>query len=412
MSLTAPRSGRPVAWCSGLSLLAVALLALLPFASAAAKKAAPVEVKRVELKGLQGRISALQRDLAKAEENRAEATDQLKETESGISDINRSLRVLGEKREQTEAGVAALEAQARQLETGIAAQQAQLGRLLYRQYVAGETDALRLVLSGADPNQVARDLHYLDLLAAARADLLRQLRATLASKERLRQEAQAKREELLAIEQRRSQERAALVKQQRAHQEILGRLATRIKAQKSEMDSLKRNEKRLGALIAGLARIVARPSAHPRPSQKKAVQEPDSSFSGNFAKQKGRLHLPLRGELEKRFGSPRGEGGGTWKGLFIRAAEGTEVHALAPGRVVFADWLRGFGNLIIVDHGDAFLSVYGNNQSLLRQVGDSVKGGDTLATVGSSGGNPEAGLYFEIRNKGQPIDPGPWLSRR
>lgn len=388
------------------------LLALLPFGASGAKKSPPVEVKRVELKDLRGRITALQRELARAEENRAEATDQLKETESGISDINRGLRDLGEARGRAEAGVADLEAQARQLETRIAAQQGQLGRLLYRQYVAGQADALHLVLSGADPNQVARDLHYLDLLAAARADLLRKLRATLASKAHLRQEAQAKREELLAIEQRRGQERAALVKQQRAHQEILARLATRIKTQRAEMDILKRNEKRLGALIAGLARIVARPTARPHPLHRTAASNTGSGFSGDFAKLRGKLRLPLAGELDKRFGAPRGEGAGTWKGLFIRAAEGTEVHALAPGRVVFADWLRGFGNLIIVDHGDAFLSVYGNNQSLLRQVGDSVKGGETLATVGSSGGNPQSGLYFEIRKRGQPIDPGPWLSRR
>ena len=395
-----------------LCLLAALLLpaALLSFPAGAAKRPPPVEAKRGELKDLQGRIAALQSDLAKAEENRAEATDQLRETESGISDLNRSLRDLGETRARAEAAAADLERQAQQLEARIAAQQGQLGRLLYRQYAAGEADALPLILSGADPNQVARDLHYLDLLAQAKASLLLSLREALANKEILRREVKAKHEELLAIEQRRNQERAALLKQQRQRQEILGRLATRIKAQRAEMSVLKRDEKRLGSLIAGLARIVARPAPAPRPPPKKGRSAAPANYSGDFAKLKGKLRLPLRGELGNRFGTPRGEGAGSWKGLFIRAAEGSEVHALAAGRVVFADWLRGFGNLLILDHGDAFLSVYGNNQALLRQVGDNVKGGETLATVGSSGGNPQSGLYFELRHQGLALDPLKWVS--
>ena len=396
-------------WFRPLAALLLAS-ALLPLPAGAAKKAPTVEAKRGELKDLQGRIATLQRDLAKTEENRAEAADQLKETESGISNINRGLRELGESRARVEAEAADLERQAQQLEARIAAQQAQLGRLLYRQYAAGEADALHLILSGADPNQVARDLHYLDLLARAKADLLRQLREARAGKERLRQAAQGKREELLAIEQRRNQERSALVKQQRSHQEILARLANRIKVQRVEMGVLKQNEKRLGELIAGLARIVARPTPVHGPKPKKGAKETVVRFSGDFAKLRGRLRLPVRGELGSRFGAPRGEGGGTWKGLFIKAAEGTEVHALAAGRVVFADWLRGFGNLVILDHGDAFLSVYGNNQSLLRQLGDEVKTGETLATVGSSGGNPQSGLYFELRHQGLALDPLKWVA--
>ena len=110
-----------------------------------------------------------------------------------------------------------------------------------------------------------------------------------------------------------------------------------------------------------------------------------------------------RGSVIGRFGAPR-EGSGTWKGLFIRAGQGSEVKAIAEGRVVFAEWMRGFGNLLIIDHGDAYLSIYGNNDSLLKQVGDAVKGGDTVASVGNSGGNPETGLYFELRHQGQALD--------
>ena len=119
--------------------------------------------------------------------------------------------------------------------------------------------------------------------------------------------------------------------------------------------------------------------------------------------------MPARGVVSNRFGSPRQEGS-TWKGLFIRAGAGSEVKAIAGGRVVFADWMRGFGNLLIVDHGSSYLSIYGNNDALLKQLGDTVKGGDTVASVGNSGGNPESGLYFELRHRGQPLDPLKWVN--
>ncbi len=115
--------------------------------------------------------------------------------------------------------------------------------------------------------------------------------------------------------------------------------------------------------------------------------------------------------MSNRFGSARQEGS-TWKGLFIRAVTGGEVKAIAGGRVVFAEWMRGFGNLLIVDHGSGYLSIYGNNDSLLKQVGEPVHGGDSIASVGNSGGNPESGLYFELRHQGQPLDPLKWVNIR
>jgi septal ring factor EnvC (AmiA/AmiB activator) len=136
------------------------------------------------------------------------------------------------------------------------------------------------------------------------------------------------------------------------------------------------------------------------------------NVGGAFAALRGQLRLPVKGTIAGRFGSPRAEGGASWKGIFIRAAEGAEVKAVAGGAVVFSDWLRGFGNLLIIDHGDDFLSVYGNNESLLATVGASVKGGESVATVGNSGGNPDSGLYFELRHRGQPFDPLKWASNR
>ena len=127
-----------------------------------------------------------------------------------------------------------------------------------------------------------------------------------------------------------------------------------------------------------------------------------------FSSLKGKLKLPVRGELANRFGSTREDSGVSWKGLFIKAAEGADVKSVASGRVVFADWMRGFGNLIIVDHGGGYMSLYGNNQAVLKHEGDEVSAGDTIAAVGNSGGNESNGLYYELRNQSRPFDPLSW----
>ena len=130
---------------------------------------------------------------------------------------------------------------------------------------------------------------------------------------------------------------------------------------------------------------------------------------GAFASLKGRLRPPVSGRVAARFGSKR-DGGPSWKGVFVKASEGAEVKAVAAGRVVFASWMRGFGNLIIVDHGSEYLSIYGSNQSLLKRVGDAVKGGDQIASAGNTGGGEDSGLYFELRHKGAAFDPASWVS--
>jgi septal ring factor EnvC (AmiA/AmiB activator) len=385
------------------------------YLTAASVFAAPADAKREELKGLQGRIQSLQKDISRTEESRADAAEELRETEQAISDANRKLRELGSERAAVQATLGDLNAQSQKLSARIAAQQTQLGRLFTRQYYAGETDAMRHLLSGNDPNQLARDAHYLSLLSRAKADLIRNLGEILDEKKRLAGLAREKNEELADIEKRQQEERAGLVDQQKKRQAVLARLSDRIKAQRREVDKLKRDEKRLAKLIEGLGRIVAKPK---RPPQAKGPalrneRTPDATLSADaFVRLKGRLSLPTRGELANRFGTPRQEGGTTWKGVFIRAANGVEVKAIAPGRIVFADWLRGFGNLAIVDHGEGYLSVYGNNESLFKAVGQPVKSGEVIASVGNSGGNPETGLYFELRHLGQPVDPLKWVSLR
>lgn len=138
----------------------------------------------------------------------------------------------------------------------------------------------------------------------------------------------------------------------------------------------------------------------------------DAGFAGRaFESLRGKLKLPVRGELAGRFGTPREGGGVTWKGVFIKAESGQSVRAVADGRVVFADWLRGFGNLLILDHGNGYMSLYGNNESLLKSVGENTQSGENIASVGSTGGALESGVYFELRHEGKPFDPMKWIGR-
>ena len=193
----------------------------------------------------------------------------------------------------------------------------------------------------------------------------------------------------------------------------------------SALQTLQRDEKRLASLLGEIDKLLAEqarrqprePAPAGRPSRSAAAPAAvDLPDDGALARLRGQMVLPVRGEVVARFGSPRQTeaqvDAPTWKGVFIRAAPGADVHAAAAGRVVFADWLRGFGNLLVIDHGEGVLSVYGNNESLLADVGARVGAGDPVATVGSSGGAAEAGLYFELRFKGRPIDPLRWAQAR
>lgn len=408
-----------------------ALLLLWP----ALALAAPEPGKKADLQeqqgALRGRIQTLSKDLAKKEESRADAAEQLREAESAISSVNRRLRELADDRRELEGELAELNAQGMRLDRQTSSQQAQLAKLLHHQFVSGDSDALQLLLAGRDPNQAARDRYFLTALSRAKADLIRELRGVAAEKKRLAENVRERQGKLVEIEKRQQESRAQLVDKQKQRQLMLTRLASQIKTQRAEIGALKRDEQRLSSLITQLAQqAVKRKQAKvgagrtalgdkagdktaviARTPTGKPVKDADPGAIGDFGALRGKLRLPVAGSITARFGSPRAEGGTHWRGLFIRAEEGLEVRAVAAGTVVFSDWMRGFGNLLIVDHGDDFLSIYGNNQTLLRAAGHEIKAGETVATVGSTGGNPESGLYFELRHRGQPFDPLKWMRR-
>jgi septal ring factor EnvC (AmiA/AmiB activator) len=370
---------------------------------AAAAQSAP---QKEELKQLRGRIDALQKRLAASEETKSEAVDALRASESAISEANRSLHELAAQQHAVNDRLAGLEQQNRRVNGEVESQQLQLARLLYQQYTGAQPDTLKLLLNREDPNQIAREFHYLTYLARARGELIRGLRTNLAELSDVTRETQRQSAELAAIHAGQQAQRDRLEAEKRARKSVLVKVSRQIEQQRREISTLKRDENRLARLVEQLARMLSRS----RPEALRNERSPDASTDGSpFAQLKGRLSLPVRGELRNRFGSPRGDSSLTWKGLFIAAAVGQEVKAIASGRVVFADWLRGFGNLLIVDHGDGYMSLYANNESLYKQVGAIVHGGDPVAAVGNTGGNPDSGLYFEIRHQGRAFDPLGWV---
>lgn len=390
----------------------ISLLILVFCAGAAA--AATASGAKTELRELRGKIEALQKRLAQTEESKTEAADALKESERAISDANRTLRELAQQSRDANQRLTELSAASRENETTLKEQQALLARLLYGQYLNGRPDPLKLVLNGEDPNQIARQVYYFGYISRARAELIGSLRSNLARLRELAQQVGQQAAELAAIATEQAVQKRRLEQEKRTRGQVLARISREIQKQKREIGTLRRDENRLTRLIEQLGRIIARkPPRGVTAPRLKNERLPDGTGDGSLFQQlKGRLSLPVRGELSNRFGSPRSDGGPSWKGLFIASKTGEEVRAIAAGRVVFADWLRGFGNLLIIDHGDSYMSLYGNNETLYKQVGDTIRGGETIAEVGNSGGNADSGLYFEMRYQGKPFDPLTWVNVR
>lgn len=419
-----------------LALFALVLAAYAPAGAVgqptgAVRPAAPAKAStqrqqqlQSEQRRLRQQLVELRQQVARAEGSHAEAADALRESEAAISDANRRLREFAAESRQVQQEIDALASRSRAIGARRLAEERDLGLVMRSQYVLARQAPLQRLLAGASPGQLQRELVYLDQLARGRARTLGELRAHSEELVELQAQSEVKQAELATLAEAEQGKRAELLARQAARSRTLDRLARQLAGQQRSLLALQRDEKRLSSLIGEIERLLAeqarrqprepaRTSRRPPASPAATVEVPADS---SFARLRGKLVLPVRGEVIARFGSPRPTeaqvDAPTWKGVLIRAAAGDDVQAVAAGRVVFADWLRGFGNLLVIDHGEGFLSVYGNNESLLADVGAAVGGGDPVATVGSSGGVPEAGLYFELRFKGRPVDPLRWAQAR
>jgi len=371
------------------TLLRSAFLALLFFAGCACAS------QQDDLEKLRARISALQKDFDKANESKSEAADALRESERAISDSNRALEQLAQQQRAAHKELQALQQRAGALRSEMQGQQALLGRLLYQQYLdSGDQDYLRLLFNNDNPNQVARDLRYYEYIARSRAATLTSLRSGLAKLQTVTDQARTKSEEIAVLQAGERKGLQQLERNKRMRQQTMGKIALQLKQQRREIGRLQRNENQLSQLVEKLAHALPGIGSTP------------------FQSLRGKLAMPVKGKVRNKFGTRRPESTLTWTGWFVRAAANQQVKAVAGGRVVYADWLRGFGNLLIIDHGQGYLSLYGNNETLYKQTGDTLRAGDTVAAVGNSGGNEDSGLYFELRFEGKPFDPGKWIKHR
>lgn len=378
--------------------------------------AAPDKTKQEELKAVQARIERLQAELEQSAEDHSEAADSLRYSERRISEVRRGLRELHARQSVLVVELDRLNDEARVTREEARAQQARLAELIRQRYRQGGDDATRILLSGRSPAATQRRFAYFSYIGAARARLIERHQGTLRQLDDLRRRTEARKRDIGALERDRLAQKSALEKERQARQVLLDKLAARIRDQRKEIGSLRRDEQRLGKLIERL-RNLAESRKSKKPAQPKIGEKVDAVADARmaglaFSKMKGKLAFPVAGEIVARFGQNRDGGGPAWKGVFIKAKSGEDVRAVATGEVVFSEWLRGFGNLLILDHGGGYLSLYSNNESLYKQAGTRVRAGDIVAAVGNTGGQEMPGLYFELRHLGKPFDPLTWVSTK
>jgi septal ring factor EnvC (AmiA/AmiB activator) len=409
----------------------ISILLTLSLHSTVIIAANKTEKPKENLNNIRERIESLTKELGKTKEAHADATDALKESEKAISESNRKLFDLQQEQKKRSESLQELQSQKSGLENTIDGQKNQLSKQIYQQYLHGQQSYVQLILQEQDPSEISRQLQYFSYISRARQTLILEMQSNLGRVTKLNEETANALKEVVNLKSKQEAERKNLESQKQAHSKVVEKLSSQISSQRNEIEKLKRDEKSLSLLVERLAKAsqpkpqiptnkspgtahentTSKQETETRPQQPLATNEslPSNAFDGgNFESLRGKLNLPVRGEITNKFGNSRQDTGLTWKGLFIKSNEGNEVKSVASGRVVFADWMRGFGNLIIVDHGGGYMSLYGNNQALLRKMGDTVKGGDTIASVGNSGGNDTSGLYYELRSHSKPFDPISW----
>jgi murein hydrolase activator len=363
-----------------------------------------------ELAQLRQRITALQQEMDKTSGSKSETVDALRESERAISNSNNKLHSLNQQLQAANLTLKQYQQQSRQLTLDIQRQQLLLSQLIHQQYLGGKQEYFKLLLNNQDPSQAARELQYFEYIAKSRAIWLKVMRDNLTKLSTISALAHQQNIELATLQAEQLMQKQNLLKEKSAHQQILNKIAQQLKQQRYEIGRLQRNENHLSRLLEKLALIVVPPIQSNKPKD----SDPAAKQSRNFAfpSLKGKLSLPVKGKVNNKFGTRRSDSPVLWKGLFVHSASNQTVNAVASGRVIFADWLRGFGNLLIIDHGLGYMSLYGNNETLYKQVGDELHSGEIIAVVGNSGGNEHYGLYFELRHEGIPLDPAKWIKGR
>ncbi|GKS69744.1 septal ring factor EnvC, activator of murein hydrolases AmiA and AmiB [Nitrosomonas sp. PY1] len=367
---------------------------------------------------MQERIQSLQKDLAHKETVKQNTAIKIQETQRAITDITHQLQKLTESKKTANQELQHLTTQLHQLGHELIKERSQLEQLFYHYYVNGQRNYLQYIFNQKDPNQILRDMYYFKQLLLASSDSIQNLLNHQQRIANLSEAQQKKQQEISTIQSQYVSQQENLAQEKNKHQTMLTQVSGQITQQQQEINKLRNDEKRISQLISKITQAIrqqqAREEKRAKTSQEKTTingNKPPETKASNSSPQllKGTLKLPVRGKLMNRFGDQRSGKHVIWKGLFIQSDAGNEIKAITDGKVVFAEWLKGFGNLLIIDHGRGYMSLYGNNETLLKQVGTIVRAGDTIAIVGNSSGNLDSGLYFELRYNGKPLDPLTWI---
>ena len=375
-------------WLIALSLLALA-------GSGAAQDDEETRA-RAQLVQLQREIAALSEELRADLAQRSTLRDALRESEVAIGVVRREIADTQKKINRNRTQLNSLRSQRQELLVARGRQQELISGEIQTAYQMGKQAQLRVLLNQEDPATLARAMTYYDYFYQARLEHIARYLEIVERIDTLEPEIQGTTAALEGNERELETQRAELLSRQRQRQRELAQLNDSIKTKDQRLQKLSQDQEELQRLLEVIEQAVAE------------MEVPESYQP--FPNARGQMPWPAAGRASNRYGARRGGGSKLrWQGLVIPAEDGSEVNAIHHGRVVFADWFRGSGLLLIIDHGDGYMSLYAHNQALLRDVGEWVSAGSAVATVGNSGGQAESALYFEIREGGKPTNPGPWL---
>lgn len=374
-------------------LLALLLTAwLIPLCQAADDD---LEAKTQQLNQVKNRIQSVHQQMLSTESQRDEQNRALQETEKKIGLIARRIRVTDQSLQRQQRELAELEADRADARLKLDKHQATLEHQIRAAYAMGREEKVKILLNQQDPAVVSRVMVYYDYFNQARIAQMSMIKESLQELNRIERQIAQEEQRLQQLQAKNNNERQQLESAQKGRMQIIASLDKKLKDKGQELDNLKSDESQLQSLISNIQQALADLPMDP------AAHEP-------FRTRKGKLPWPSSGRLVATYGSRRDVGKLKWDGVMIAAPEGRDVRAIHHGRVAFADWLRGFGLLLIIDHGDGYMSLYGHNQSLFKETGEWVEPGEVIAQVGSSGGRTSSGIYFGIRHNGAPENPTKW----
>jgi septal ring factor EnvC (AmiA/AmiB activator) len=377
--------------CAGL-ILAVGLLS--PPLGTPAWAEGEEDAARASLAELQAQIKSVTNQLDRARNQLSTEQKQLREAERRLGQLQQAIGNNREAIRNTEAELASLASRSAELEAARDRQQVRIGTELRAAWQMGQQGTVKVLLNQESPHTVARAMAYYRYFFQARNELVVTYRATLAELAAVAAHSEAAARQLGEQQAELQSQQEALLASRAEREQAIAALATNIRNKDDELQQLERDREELEQLLESIKQAIVE-------IELPADYKP-------FASRKGSMTWPVDARRNNSFGASRGLGGMRWQGINLTADEGSTVRAIHHGRVVFADWLRGSGLLLIVDHGDGYMSLYAHNQSLLKEVGEWVAPGTPVSTVGSSGGLERAALYFEIRKDGKPLDPVAW----